>query len=234
MVEVFVPHPQATKQGDKPRRPASGHASQEADTGGAMGRGKRVESMLSSLPEPSDTQRIVVVTGLPGGNLLQVEDADANAFLCRVPSKFRNRVWVIKGGYLIVEMDQPRGAEGAEDLGKVQGTLAHHLYRDQIKHLRSRSLWPASFDQSADSATDAGEGAFDDDDDDDGGYGALSGLDLHENTNRRALSESEEESEDEDEDEEEDEEDAATQVAPSQVQTSAAGAVGGAGVDART
>ena len=69
-----------------------------------MGRGKRVESVLSSLPEPSASQQVVVVTGIPGGNLLQVQSADGRSFLCRVPAKFRNRVWVLKGGYLIVEM----------------------------------------------------------------------------------------------------------------------------------
>ena len=104
-----------------------------------MGRGKRVESVLSSLPEPSASQQVVVVTGIPGGNLLQVEAADGSAFLCRVPAKFRNRVWVLKGGYLIVEM--VAGDEDGAAVGKVQASLAHHLYRDQIKHLRSRGLF---------------------------------------------------------------------------------------------
>ena len=63
----------------------------------AMGRGKHVEKVLSRMPEPSGTQAVVCVTGTPGGNLLQVEDADKRTFLCRVPAKFRNKVWVLKG-----------------------------------------------------------------------------------------------------------------------------------------
>ena len=38
-----------------------------------------------------------------------------------------------------------QGDEDGYALGKVQGTLAHHLYRDQIKNLQSRGLWPAGF-----------------------------------------------------------------------------------------
>jgi translation initiation factor IF-1 len=86
-----------------------------------MGRGKHVNSIVSSLPEPSETQAIVVVTGIPGGNLLQVEDAERRAFLCRLPAKFRNRMWVLKGGHLIVDMAQ--GDEDGEAAGKVQATL---------------------------------------------------------------------------------------------------------------
>ena len=52
-----------------------------------MGRGKRVEQVLSSLPEPSDSQQVVVVTGLPGGNLLNVQSADGRAFQCLTISR---------------------------------------------------------------------------------------------------------------------------------------------------
>ena len=62
-----------------------------------MGRGKRVNDMLEEMPEPTETQRIVVVLGKPGGNLVQVQDAEGREYLCRVPSKFRNVVWIKKG-----------------------------------------------------------------------------------------------------------------------------------------
>eukprot|EP00966_Prymnesium_polylepis_P116704 2697335-Prymnesium_polylepis.1 len=53
--------------------------------------------MLEELHEPTETQRIVVVLGLLGGNLVQVQDAESREFLCRVPAKFRNVVWIKKG-----------------------------------------------------------------------------------------------------------------------------------------
>ena len=62
-----------------------------------MGRGRRVEAILSEFPEPTESQLIVRVTGTPGGNLLRVEDADANALVVRLPSKSRNTIWVRTG-----------------------------------------------------------------------------------------------------------------------------------------
>lgn len=62
-----------------------------------MGRGKLVNDMLEELPTPSASQTIVVVTALLGGNLLRVQDAEGHEFVCRVPAKFRNVVWIKKG-----------------------------------------------------------------------------------------------------------------------------------------
>ena len=59
-----------------------------------MGRGRKVESVLSELPEPTESQAIVRVTGTPGGNLVQVADEASRTFLARVPSKFRNVIWI--------------------------------------------------------------------------------------------------------------------------------------------
>ena len=177
-----------------------------------MGRGKRVEQVLSSLPEPSDSQQVVVVTGLPGGNLLNVQSADGRAFLCRVPAKFRNRVWVIKGGYLIVEM--AAGDADGEALGKVQASLAHHLYRDQIKHLKGVGKWPAAFEDEPASEAAAARAEVD-------VYATLDD-ELHQNTNRRAIEQDEDESEEEEEEEEEEAvEAAAAAMAAAEVQDAA-------------
>ena len=109
-----------------------------------MGRGKFINSKLDEMPEPSANQSVVVVLGTPGGNLLQVADASGRIFLCRVPTIFRGKVWAIKGGYLLV--DKAEGDSDGGAVGKVQATLAQHLYRDQIRHLQSRGLWPSGFD----------------------------------------------------------------------------------------
>lgn len=109
-----------------------------------MGRGKFINSKLDEMPEPSANQSVVVVLGTPGGNLLQVADASGRSFLCRVPTIFRGKVWAIKGGYLLV--DKAEGDSDGGAVGKVQATLAQHLYRDQIRHLQSRGLWPSGFD----------------------------------------------------------------------------------------
>lgn len=39
----------------------------------------------------------------------------------------------------------------------MQATLAHYLYRDQIRHLQNRSLWPAKFEERDGAAGSIGE-----------------------------------------------------------------------------
>ena len=172
-----------------------------------MGRGKFINSKLDEMPEPSANQSVVVVLGTPGGNLLQVADASGRSFLCRVPTIFRGKVWAIKGGYLLV--DKAEGDSDGGAVGKVQATLAQHLYRDQIRHLQSRGLWPSGFDvkeekapvATQDAAFARGNDYLGEDE-----YG-----DLPANRNRRGglrAQDDDEEEEMEDQEEEEEEEEA--------------------------
>jgi hypothetical protein len=172
-----------------------------------MGRGKFINSKLDEMPEPSANQSVVVVLGTPGGNLLQVADASGRSFLCRVPTIFRGKVWAIKGGYLLV--DKAEGDSDGGAVGKVQATLAQHLYRDQIRHLQSRGLWPSGFDvkeekapvATQDAAFARGNDYLGEDE-----YG-----DLPANRNRRGglrAQDDDEEEDQEDQEEEEEEEEA--------------------------
>ena len=96
------------------------------------------------------------------------------------------------GGFLIV--DKVQGDADGDPVGKVQATLAHHLYRDQIRHLQGRGLWPADFETEAEPSEPRRPTEGDE-------YGALGGYELHVNTNRCGVDESDEDSSDEDEDE---------------------------------
>lgn len=165
-----------------------------------MGRGKRIEGMLNELPEPSSSELVVIVTGTPGGNIVQVADAQGQSFLCRIPTKFRGAVWVKKGGYLIVERGEQQqqhegaGASDGPNESTEHSTLAHFLYRDQIRHLQSRGLWP--FGESDDLPPSAENGSKD--------YGGQ----LCANTNRAHQVPDSDSSEDEsDEDESDDDDD---------------------------
>jgi probable RNA-binding protein EIF1AD len=129
-----------------------------------MGRGKHVQKVLDELHEPTDGQEVARVSALPGGNLLEVTNAAGDSFLCRVPARFRNVFWIKlgalacprhlarrahprprAGGFLIVDRLAEAAGSSAGDVGKVQGTVAHLLYREQIKHLQARHSWPAAF-----------------------------------------------------------------------------------------
>ena len=114
------------------RSPSCGGASRTA----GMGRGRRVEAILSEFPEPSASQLIVRVSGTPGSNLLRVEDASGCEVTVRLPSKTKNTIWVRTGGFLIINV-----TTDVEEYGDV----AHFLYKDQIRYLQTRGLWPAGF-----------------------------------------------------------------------------------------
>ena len=150
-----------------------------------MGRGRRVEAILSEFPEPSASQLIVRVSGTPGSNLLRVEDASGSEVTVRLPSKTKNTIWVRTGGFLIIN-----ASTDVEEYGDV----AHFLYKDQIRYLQTRGLWPAVFATGDRSNThhDAPDSEESDDDDD-----------LMPNPNHaRRVDLSEDEEEDEEEEEE--------------------------------
>ena len=54
----------------------------------------------------------------------------------RLPSKTKNTIWVRTGGFLIINV-----TTDVEEYGDV----AHFLYKDQIRYLQTRGLWPAGF-----------------------------------------------------------------------------------------
>ena len=101
-----------------------------------------------------------------------------------------------------------QGDEDGDALGKVQATLAHHLYRDQIRHLQNLGLWPAAFETEPVAAASALPPLGDDFGREYGNeYGALGADgDLFVNHNRRGLSDSEGEEDEVDEGGEEGEE----------------------------
>ena len=145
-----------------------------------MGRGRRVEAILSEFPEPSASQLIVRVSGTPGSNLLRVEDAHGSEVTVRLPSKTKNSIWVRTGGFLIIN-----ATTDVEEYGDV----AHFLYKDQIRYLQTRGLWPAEF-ATGDRSNTHHDAADSEDSDDDG--------DLMPNPNHaRRVDHSEDEDEDE-------------------------------------
>mmetsp|Transcript_15355 Transcript_15355/g.29962 ORF Transcript_15355/g.29962 Transcript_15355/m.29962 type:complete len:175 (-) Transcript_15355:620-1144(-) len=110
-----------------------------------MGRGKRVEHVLCDFPEPTADQCVVRVTAINGGNLVSASDANGMSYLCRIPAKYHNVFWVKIGGYLIV--DKLPDASNDENAQKLHSTVQHFLFRDQIRNLQNKSLWPAQFEE---------------------------------------------------------------------------------------
>jgi len=100
------------------------------------------DNALHSFPTPSDSQQIAQVTELRGSNICEVVNADGEKMLVRLPAKFHKVIWVGRGDYLIIE---PMEAKVKMQSGEVKASITHVLYKDQIQHLKSLSLWPLRF-----------------------------------------------------------------------------------------
>lgn len=111
--------------------------------------------------------------------------------LAILPTKFNKLVWVKRNDFVIVETAddaealaeaaaEEKGANGpptmstdkketapvvslAEDTGGIRYIISHILYKDQVKHLQSKGLWPTN---DAEFSTGTARGAVDDDGED--------------------------------------------------------------------
>lgn len=116
------------------------------------------DAVLYDLPEPTEDERIARVVSTRGGNQFEVCVAgESSSNLAILPTKFHKLVWVKRGDYVLVEV----GQDGKEDESKtsvdggIRHMITHILYKDQISHLRSKSLWPDDPEFAAGEATEA-------------------------------------------------------------------------------
>jgi len=197
------------------------------------------DSVLYDLPEPNEYERIAKVVATRGGNqfdiVLAANFTDTNPKgLAILPTKFHKLVWVKRNDYVIVQtgIDQNQDddgegnqeddkeketAETASDANEETGIrfiISHILYKDQVKHLVSKGLWPSHDPEfSDDVVSDPNQHSNDNDEaeaeesNDDGivyndYYDMENDDDLFVNTNRVArleIQDSEDESSDEEE-----------------------------------
>ena len=75
-----------------------------------------------------------------------------------MPTKFNKLVWVKRNDFVIVEtaddatafVEEEKGktaekeASLAEDTGGIRYIISHILYKDQVRHLQSKGLWPTN------------------------------------------------------------------------------------------
>jgi len=102
-----------------------------------MSRKKGVEQeyLQRDVPAPTEGQRIAMSLGSRGGNTMEVQFANGSSTLCLLPSKFNKKLWIRKGGLVVVEETVLEATDA-----KVTGSIVHVLYPDQIKALRRRGV----------------------------------------------------------------------------------------------
>lgn len=150
---------------------------------------------IYSFPEPAATECIAQVTGMLGSNLFSVcvvkptlgsaddETSVETTFtdksstlrhgIAVLPTRFKNAIWVRRGGFLIVgdESSEPSSTSSASSVAnsdKARFRVEHILFPEQIKHLKTRGLWPVEFEMTrVSSEIDNNEDAREEDDDED-------------------------------------------------------------------
>ncbi|GIY58687.1 probable RNA-binding protein EIF1AD [Caerostris darwini] len=146
------------------------------------------KEILDSYEIPTNEQKIVQVVRACGNYLYEVISSQEETFLASMPSKFRNKIFVKRGEFIVVN-PIPEG-------GKVKGEISEVLFKNHVQYLKNQGVWPKKF---SDKYSEELESHSEDSDDD-----------LFVNTNRinvnnEAYSSTSEESDDDDEEEEEEE-----------------------------
>lgn len=115
------------------------------------------DSIIYDFPEPNESERIAKVVATRGSNqfdivLPQAEDAvdpktTRESHLAILPTKFNKLVWVKRNDFVIVETGEEETnaneqTENDADTGGIRFIISHILYKDQIKHLQSKGMWP--------------------------------------------------------------------------------------------
>jgi probable RNA-binding protein EIF1AD len=108
------------------------------------------DSVLNDFPEPNPPyERIAKVVGTRGSNQFELvvdprdDPLDETPQLAILPTKFRKLVWLKRNDYVIcaVGEENDRGDEAGGG-GGIRYMIEHILYKDQVKHLKEKGLWP--------------------------------------------------------------------------------------------
>ena len=69
---------------------------------------------------------------------LQVDFPDGASSLVLLPAKFRKKLWIRKGNFLIIEQIHKAESKGK---GRISGSIEAVLGQDEIEDLVQRRLW---------------------------------------------------------------------------------------------
>jgi translation initiation factor IF-1 len=99
------------------------------------------DAVLHDLPEPEQGECIAKVVATRGGNQFDVLVAGGDTpRLAILPTKFHKLIWVKRGDFCIVRTGDESAKE--DECSGVRYLITHVLYKDQVKHLKSKKLWP--------------------------------------------------------------------------------------------
>ncbi|KAI0406082.1 hypothetical protein F4802DRAFT_116273 [Xylaria palmicola] len=126
-----------------------------------MGRPKRnlhaaAEESTTPPDELTPSQHLARVVRAEGNSLYSCLLPSKQTVLVELAARFRNTIWIKRGGYVLVDLTPPD-----EKTGKVEGEIMN-VVREE-KEWRKQSYWPKEFAKET----------YDDDEDEDSNVGKL-------------------------------------------------------------
>ncbi|KAI1630904.1 hypothetical protein F4809DRAFT_226471 [Biscogniauxia mediterranea] len=108
-----------------------------------MGRPKRdvraaAEESTTPPDQLTDTQSLARVIKAEGNSLYSCALPDQRIVLAELATRFRNTIWIKRGGYVLVDLVSPK-----EQNNKVEGEIVN-VVREE-KEWRKQSYWPKEF-----------------------------------------------------------------------------------------
>ena len=107
---------------------------------------RRLQETVEQTLTPPDTltpdQLIVRITGAKGKNLYEVTTPSSETLLVELEAKFRSKIWLKRGGYVLVDTTTLADREN-----KIHGEIVN-VVRDE-KAWRKSPWWPKEFMKKA-------------------------------------------------------------------------------------
>ncbi|KAI1102767.1 nucleic acid-binding protein [Jackrogersella minutella] len=111
-----------------------------------MGRPKRdiraaAEESTTPPDQLTEVQSLAKVIKAEGNNLYACSLPNRRTVLVELATRFRNTIWIKRGGYVLVELTSPK-----EQKGKVDGEIVNVVHDE--KEWRKQRYWPKEFPRS--------------------------------------------------------------------------------------
>lgn len=143
------------------------------------------DSIIYDFPEPGENECLAKVVATRGSNQFDIvlpaastrdnipepllsSAAARESHWAILPTKFNKLVWVKRNDFVIVKMAADNENNNhAGDTGSIRYIISHILYKEQVKHLQTKGLWPKMDAEFATDRLGLGEQEQDADDEED-------------------------------------------------------------------
>jgi probable RNA-binding protein EIF1AD len=126
------------------------------------------DSVLNDFPVPMETERVAKVVATRGGNHFEIllasnDPSDGRkSVLAMLPTKFRKLVWLKRNDFVIVDTGEvddvtedntgndadadsvAASVAAAAAVTGIRYIISHILYKDQVRNLQVKGLWPVN------------------------------------------------------------------------------------------